>query len=115
MSKQKKRRPQVRMSPARGNAHLNKMDARHWAELNRELEIHVQIAADAAVIAANDVFKMGPARVQEFHDTFRSHYIEICELITESGLDYAAEVLDRRLRPICGELFTEGRVRYNMK
>lgn len=115
MSKQKKRRPQVRMSPARGNAHLNKMDARHWAELNRELEIHVQIAADAAVIAANDVFRAGPTRVKEFHDTFRGHYIEICKLITESGMDYAAEVLDRRLRPICGELFTEGRVRYNMK
>lgn len=115
MSKQKKRRPQVRMSPARGNAHLNKLDAQHWAKLNQELDTHVQIAMDAALIAANDVFNMGPSRVQEFYDTFRSHYIEICDLIVDNGLDYAAEVLDRRLKPICGEKFTEGRIRYNMK
>lgn len=115
MSKQKKRRPQVRMSQARGNAHLNKMDARHWDELNRELEIHVQIGLDAACIAANDVFRMGPSRVEDFCRAYTQSYMEICKLITESGLDYAAEVLDRRLRTICGELFTEGRVRYNMK
>lgn len=93
------------------NREQRRKDAKAKARLNRELSIHVQLALDAALIAANDVFHCGPERCEAFADAYTKNYNEILKDF-EDGADYAFEDIDRRLEKICGKNFVPWGERY---
>lgn len=96
---------------AQQNRAQRRKDAKAKARLNAQLQIHLQFAMDAALIAANDVLHCGPGRAEEYTNAFGETYLEIVKAF-DDGADYAFEIIDRRLRPICGEKFQPWGVRY---
>lgn len=76
-----------------------------------------QMALDAAMIAANEVFNMGESRCQAFKDAFITAMNEISEMTVEDGkidkeLWYSKDKLDQRLKMICGKHFVPWDQRY---
>lgn len=97
------------------NREQRRRNAKDRARLDKQLQIHVQIGLDAACIAANDVFRMGPSRVEDFCRAYTQSYMEICSKIVDDDADYAFTVLDRRLKQICGDKFMPYRERYSIR
>ena len=90
-------------------------------DVNRQLtesrSIHTQMCLDAAMIAANEVFNMGPARAKAFADAFSSSLNEIADMTVSDGktdreLWFTKSKLDERLKRICGEYFQPWEERY---
>lgn len=68
-------------------------------------------------MAANDLFKMGPGRCEEFGKRIILYRNEISDLINLDAKDdpdiiYAKAKIDERLRQICGDKFDPWEVRY---
>lgn len=84
----------------------------------KALERHVarQMVADAAVIAANQVFGAGEKRCAEFMETLRSVMDEISQLIygDTPDIEYSQTVIDRRLREILKDHFEPWDERYSL-
>lgn len=81
-------------------------------EVRRRLEqytaVRMRMAADAALMAANDVFQCGPGRANEFVGKFIDYCNWIAEIFVEDSKDdpelvYSKAVLDRRIKAIMGE------------
>lgn len=90
-------------------------------DVNRQLmesrSIHTQMCLDAAMIAANEVFNMGPSRAKAFADAFSSALKEIATMTVQDGksdkqLWFTKTKLDERLKQICGENFQPWEERY---
>lgn len=90
-------------------------------DVNRQLSesrsIHTQMCLDAAMIAANEVFNMGPTRAKAFADAFSSSLNEIATMTVQDGksdkqLWFTKTKLDERLKQICGENFQPWEERY---
>ena len=91
-------------------------------DVNRQLSesrsIHTQMCLDAAMIAANEVFNMGPSRAKAFADAFSSALREIATMTVQDGksdkqLWFTKTKLDERLKQICGENFQPWEERYS--
>lgn len=96
------------------------------AAVNREVkrqmvqyeQTRMQIAMDAAFMAANEVLHLGATRAQEFGKAFVKYIDEITTLINtdakdDKDLEYAKTVIDRRILRIVGEeLFADFDERY---
>lgn len=98
---------------ARRNAYLASVQAGIAASRH----IHTQMCMDAAMIAANEVFNMGPTRCKDFADAFSEALCSTAETTVEDAksdkkLWYTKEKLDERLKKICGEHFVPWEVRY---
>ena len=98
---------------ARRNAYLASVQAGIAASRH----IHTQMCMDAAMIAANEVFNMGPTRCQEFAEAFIIALHEIANMTVQDGkkdkeLWYTKGKLDERLKKICGEHFQPWEERY---
>lgn len=84
-------------------------------------EIRAQIDSDAAMMAANDVFQMGPSRAKLFFDKMNEYEDEIARLFLEDAkadetLEYSKATLDKRIREIVGEEnFSPWEVRYGRR
>ncbi len=74
----------------------------------------VQMCKDAALIAANETLGMGEGRVAAFSQAFDEAMRQICQTCVDdtADLEYTKEVIDRRLRAICGDHFQPWDVRY---
>lgn len=78
----------------------------------------MQMAFDAAVLAANEVFNMGQGRAAAFGEAFMRYSDDIAGMFTEDGksddtLEYSKATLDRRIREIVGDdNFSPFNVRY---
>lgn len=75
---------------------------------------------DAAFMAANDMFHMGPGRCEQFGRLIIYYRDEIVKIINsdyedDKDLDFAKGMIDRRLQQICGDKFDPWEVRYDMK
>ena len=90
-------------------------------DVNRQLaesrSVHTQMCLDAAMIAANEVFNMGPTRAKTFADAFSSALKEIATMTVQDGksdkqLWFTKAKLDERLKQICGEHFQPWEERY---
>lgn len=121
MSKKKaKKRTKKRTVPSYGNkrehSFISVVDKRVDKTLESTRWTQIQMCIDAAMIAANEIFNMGPTRAPKFEQSFLETYIDIIDTITEDtkDLEYTKEVLDRKLKPIWGEEnFKPYDVRYN--
>lgn len=79
--------------------------------------IHSQMCKDAAFLAANKVFNMGPGRVEKFSEAFDEALREIAIMTIKDGkhdkeLWHTKDTLDRRMKQICGEHFVPWEERY---
>lgn len=90
-------------------------------DVNRQLTesraVHTQMCLDAAMIAANEVFNMGPSRAKAFADAFSSSLSDIATMTVSDGktdreLWFTKSKLDERLQKICGEHFQPWEERY---
>ena len=81
-------------------------------EVNIQLQIYgrnrMQLAEDAAFMAANEVLGLGSGRARAFGEAFVKYANEIADLVVEDSkaddeIVYAKTVLDRRIREIVGE------------
>lgn len=81
-------------------------------EVNIRLRLYtrcrMQMAEDAAFLAANEVLGLGAGRARDFGNAFVKYVNEIAELIVKDSEDdkelvYSKDVIDRRIREIVGE------------
>lgn len=81
----------------------------------------MQMAQDAAFMAANEVLHLGPGRAEAFGKAFIKYIEEITTLInddakSDKSVEYAKAVIDRRIQSIVGEeLFVEFDERYGRR
>ncbi len=75
---------------------------------------HTQMCMDAAMIAANEVFGMGPKRAKAFADEFSKALTGIAQMGVEDtpDMEYTKAKVDARLKEICGENFVPWDERY---
>lgn len=87
-------------------------------EMKRQMaarqHIAIQMAKDAAMLAAHEVLKMGPGRACTFSAAFDQALREIAKLTVEDTPDmaYTKTKLDDRLKEICGAGFVPWDERY---
>lgn len=75
-------------------------EARYQKRLHASMDMLLQMCLDAAMIAANEVFNMGPSRVEAFCNAF------------SEDMEYTKAKLDQRLKQICGDKFQPWEERY---
>lgn len=89
--------------------------AAHYAALYHEkIGMTLQIAQDAAMIAANEVLQMGPGRALDFAAVMRDTVNEITGVMLDDQKDdekfaYTRGVIDRRLKKSAGSTSSPGR------
>lgn len=93
---------------------------RHDMRLDREILDLGQLYLDAAFMAANDVFHMGPGRCKAFGDAMIKYINEMAAMrVQDKKSDpqyvYTREKVDARLKQICGEHFDPLEVCYGEK
>lgn len=95
--------------------------AAHYAALYQaKMRMTLQLAQDAAMIAANEVLQMGPKRAPDFAAVMRDTVNEIAGVMLKDQKDdekfaYTRGVIDRRLKKICGENFVPWEERYGQE
>ena len=95
--------------------------AAHYAALYQaKMRMTLQLAQDAAMIAANEVLQMGPGRAKEFALAFTEAVNDIGTMMFEDQQDdkefvYTKARVDRRLKEICGENFVPWEERYGQE
>lgn len=97
-----------------------KMELKYAALYQAKMRMTLQIAQDAAMIAANEVLQMGPKRAPDFAAVMRDTVNEIAGVMLKDQKDdekfaYTRVVVDRRLKKICGENFQPWEVRYGQE
>jgi len=76
---------------------------------------HTQMCLDAAMLAANEEFHMGPTRAEGFAASFSEALMEIATMTADDdgGIVVIKQRLDERLQKICGNKFQPWDVRYD--
>lgn len=97
-----------------------KYAARYAALYHAKIGMTLQLAQDAAMIAANEVLQMGPGRAPDFAAVMRDTVNEIADVMLADQKDdekfaYTRGVVDRRLKKICGENFVPWEERYGQE
>ena len=96
------------------NAYARKLRAARSAMAARQQMAALQMAKDAALIAAAEVFHMGPGRTPAYSAAFDQAIHDIAAMTVEDtkDMEYTKTKLDQRLRQICGEHFVPWEERY---
>lgn len=96
--------------------------ARQQAKQAAEIKLHrlftMQWCADAAILAANEVFQRKGEKLVEFHNAFIKYANEIAEMTLadakdDKNIDYTKGKVDGRLKEILGEAFEPWETRYD--
>lgn len=99
------------------NAYLSRLQAQKAAELHFQRKFTTQWCADAAVLAANEVFGRRGEKLVEFHNAFVRISHEIAALTLDDAkddrsLEYTKAKLDARLKELLGDAFIPWEERY---
>lgn len=78
------------------------------ADFSRQVDMAMQISADAALMAADDTWDVSPYSAEKFHLAHIDYVNAICKLTVEDSKDdpdivYAKADVDRRLLQIVGK------------
>ena len=97
-----------------------KAELKYAALYHAQIGMTLQLAQDAAMIAANEVLQMGPGRAKEFAMAFTAAVKDIGVMMFEDQMDdpefvYTKARVDRRLKEICGENFVPWEERYGQE
>ena len=101
----------------KNNAFLSMVKYEVQKQVAATRPILIQMCLDSAMIAANNVFQMGPGRCRAFCDAFNAAMNELSLMTVEDGktdreLWHTKAKLDERLKEICGEHFQPWEERY---
>lgn len=91
-----------------------KMAAKYEAQREMDFRLARQMMADLAFIAIEEALHVTPdelAKVAEELNKLHSEYADVWNADSEE-LEYSFAVLDRRLKPICGDGFIPASERY---
>ena len=99
------------------NAYLLKLQAQTKAEMSTQRQFTIQWCADAAILAANEVFQRRGPKLVEFYNTFVRWAHEIAEMaITDAkddkAMDFKKGKLDALLKELLGDDFLPYEERY---
>lgn len=102
---------------AKPNAYLLKLQAQKAFELKQHRLFTIQWCADAAILAAHEVFQRRGDKMVEFYNTFVKYTHEIAEMTMADAKDdkelaYTKGKLDRQLQYILGDAFRPWEERY---
>lgn len=101
------------------NAYLLKLQAQKAAEMARQRTFTIQWCADAAILAANEVFQRKGEKLVEFHNAFVKYAHEIAEMTLadakdDKTIEYTKAKIDARLQELIGEDFLPWEERYKI-
>jgi len=99
------------------NSYLARMQAQKAADISFHRKFTMQWCADAAILAANEVFQRKGKKVVEFHNAFVRYSHEIAKMTLDDAkydktIEYTKAKLDERLKEILGEDFQPWEERY---
>ena len=102
---------------AKSSGYLARMQAQKQAELHYHRRFTMQWCADAAILAAHDVFHRKGDILAEFHERFMEYSQEIAQMTLDDAkddkhIDYTKGKVDRMLQDILGEHFVPWEERY---
>lgn len=102
------------------NAYLEKLKAQKAQEMHHARLFTIQWCADAAVLAANEVFQRKGEKLVEFMEAFMRYSDEIATMTLDDAKDdksieYTKAKLDARLQELLGDAFRPWEERYNCK
>lgn len=100
------------------SGYVKRLQAKKAADITYHRTFTMQWCADAAILAANEVFQRKGKKIVEFHNAFVRYSHEIAEMTLEDAkadksLEYTKYKLDERLKEILGEDFMPWEERYN--
>lgn len=101
------------------NAYLLKLQAQKAEEMHKQRLFTIRWCADAALLAANEVFQRKGDKLIEFNNAFVKYTHEIAEMTLadakdDKTLEYTKAKLDARLKELLGENFIPWEERYNI-
>lgn len=102
------------------NAMLRRLEAQYEAKSARKVNTALQMAKDAADIAASEMFSLGEGRAEKWTKTFSRVLQEMMQMVYDDGSNdpeivYAKTKIDARLKEIYGKHFQPWSVRYGEK
>lgn len=103
---------------AKQSAFMKQVQAKQSAQLRYVREFTMQWCADAAILAANEVFHRRGEKLVEFMQAFSRIAHEIAQLTTEDAvadrsLEYTKAKTDAMLAPLLGDAFVPWDERYD--
>lgn len=101
------------------NEFLKKIQQQKAADIQKQRLFTMQWCADAAVLAANEVFQRKGDKVAEFTTKFFEYSQDIAKMTLEDAksdktIEYTKYRLDERLKEILGEHFMPWEERYRI-
>ena len=102
---------------AKKSGYLERMQAKNAADISFHRKFTMQWCADAAILAANEVFQRRGKKLVEFFNAFVRYSHEIAEMTLDDAkgdktLEYTKYKLDERLKELLGEDFQPWDERY---
>ena len=99
------------------SGYLARMQAKKAADISFHRKFTMQWCADAAILAANEVFHRRGKILVEFHNAFIRYSHEIAQMTLEDAqadksLEYTKYKIDEQLRELLGEDFQPWDERY---
>ena len=99
------------------SGYLARMQAKKAADISFHRKFTMQWCADAAILAANEVFQRRGKKLVEFYNAFIRYSHEIAEMTLEDAqadksLEYTKYKIDERLKELLGEDFQPWDERY---
>lgn len=103
---------------AKQSGYVKRLQAKKAADITYHRTFTMQWCADAAILAANEVFQRKGEKIVEFHNAFIRYAHEIAEMTMEDAkadksLVYTKAKLDERLEAILGKDFIPWDERYD--
>lgn len=104
---------------AKQNAMLARIEATYREMSAHKVRVALQMAKDAADIAASEMFSMGEGRAAKWSEIYSKTLVEMMQLVSADGKDdpdfvYAKTKIDERLKSIYGKNFQPWEVRYDV-
>lgn len=102
---------------AKQSGYLARMQAKKAADISFHRKFTMQWCADAAILAANEVFHRRGKMLVEFYNAFIRYSHEIADMTLDDAkgdktLEYTKAKLDGRLKELLGEDFVPWDERY---
>lgn len=103
---------------AKQSGFVKRLQQKKVADIKYHRTFTMQWCADAAILAANEVFQRKGKKLVEFHNAFIRYSHEIAEMTMadargDKSLEYTKTKLDERLQEILGEDFMPWDERYD--
>lgn len=103
---------------AKNKGYLARQQAQKAADIKFHRLFTMQWCADAAILAAHDVFQRKGEKLVEFHNKFVKYANEIAEMTLadakdDKTIEYTKGKIDGQLKELLGEAFQPWEVRYD--